>query len=796
MNQSNSLQGKTLLVVHTGFEHKKFIFPKLKRLGLTIIVLHKEKTSISPYVDHWIFADLNNHKECIAAIKGFLKEHPNIKIDGVITYWEESTLLVSRVADTFNLIGIPYNVTIKIRNKYNFREFCIHNGIKAPKHIIINKESDIETAKETLNFPVVIKPVFGSSSAFVIKVNTNNEINDVYTYIKSNVSSHPDSAEWDDLSIMIEEYIDGDEVDIDMLLQNGKVKFWSISDNYQTSEPFFVETGQAIPSSLPESSQRELVEMAEETLEKLGVQNGCIHFEAKSTNKGPVPIEVNLRMGGDEVYTFVKNAWGVDLVENAARIALGVYLKIHKPKDPKKYLTGKYFLSDNSGILSQLDIDEKLRTNKYLSEVHMDKEIGDVVLAPPEGFEFIGWITVFGDNAIDAEDNLTQLTKHIHYSIAKFDSESTIGKTSRKNRFSTASLKKDILIRAAKLENIKRINVSTLRKLKIGISCNGCDIVNNGGISDGVYLKKLLEEIGYKVKLYNFDNLSNVFNELKNSNTDLMINLTQKINNSVDQQPNAAALLEMLQIPYTGSDPYTLALTMDKIRTKKLMAYHQIPTPNWDYIYDREDDIRNDLQFPLIVKPNNSNLWDNVTQDSIVNNDIELNHKLDYIVNKMGKPALIEEYIEGEEYDVSILGTEEEDLEVLPLVQSSFANMPKSAWHIYSNDTDLNKNINVFQPAKKLSKKLESLITEISLDTYLSIGCRDYGRVEIRVDCDNNPYVIDINPDFPFETLKDLAASNTKNKKNNSQYFSKLIEQIIDLTINRYKKVPYITSFK
>jgi len=796
MNHSNSLQGKTLLVVHTGFEHKKFIFPKLKRLGLTVIVLHKEKTSISPYVDHWLLADLNNHKECLTAIKTFLRDNPHIKIDGVITYWEESTLLTAKIADTFNLIGIPYNVTMKARNKYNFREFCLQNGIKTPKHLIINSPVDLQKAKEVLSFPVVIKPVYGSSSAFVIKVDNSNEIGDVFNYIKNNVSSHPDSSEWDDLSIMIEEYIDGDEVDIDMLLQNGKIKFWSISDNYQTSEPFFVETGQAIPSSLPESSQKELLEMAEETLEKLGVYNGCIHFEAKSTSTGAVPIEVNLRMGGDEVYSFVKNAWGVDLVENAAKIALGKYLKINKPKAPKKYLTGKYFLSENSGVLVQLDVDEKIKTNRYLGEVHWDKEIGDVVLAPPEGYEFIGWITAYGENTIDAEDNLKQLIRNIHYSVAKFDSESTLGKTARRTRFSTASLKKDILIRAAKLENIKRINVSTLRKLKIGIACNGCSLIENGNTSDGVYLKKLLEEIGYKVNLYDFDNLTNVFNDLKNSNTDLVINLTQKINNSVDQQPNGAALLEMLQIPYTGSDPYTLALTMDKIRTKKLMAYHQIPTPNWDYIYDRSDNIRDDLQFPLIVKPNNSNLWDNVTQDSIANNTTELNLKLDYIVNKMGKPALIEEYIEGEEYDVSILGTEEEDLEVLPLVQSSFTHMPAETWHIYSNDLELNKNIDVFQPAKKLSKKIESLITEISLDTYLSIGCRDYGRVEIRVDSDNNPYVIDINPDFPFETLKDLASTKTNKDQNNSKYFSKLIEQIIDLTINRYKKISYVNAFK
>ena len=82
---------------------------------------------------------------------------------------------------------------------------------------------------------------------------------------------------------------------------------------------FFVDKGQAIPSSLPSKNQKELVDMAEEALEKLGVQNACVHFEAKYTKKGPIPIEINLRMGGDYVHSYVQGAWNLDLIEAVAK---------------------------------------------------------------------------------------------------------------------------------------------------------------------------------------------------------------------------------------------------------------------------------------------------------------------------------------------------------------------------------------------------------------------------------------------------------------------------------------------
>jgi biotin carboxylase len=372
---NTELRGKTLLIVHTCTPKKKFVLQRLKKLGVKIVMLHFQKDWAAPFVDHWIISDLNNHKESIQQVEAFLKENKDIHLDGIVTFWEESVLLTSKLTDNFKLIGIPYSISRKTRNKFLFRQYCESIGLKTPKHAYIKKREDIDKIASHLSFPIVLKPVFGSSSAFVIKVDEEEDVAQTYDYIKKNITSHPDSAEWDSLDVYAEEYIDGEEVDIDMIIQNGKLKFWSMSDNYKTNEPFFVETGQSIPTSLPQGSQERLVNMAEETLEKLGIQNGVIHFEAKIDNDIPVPIEVNIRMGGDEVHSFVKGAWGVDLVDNAAKIACGVYIdRIQKSNKAKKFITGTYFLSPHSGILVQLDIDEKKIKKHSVEEFHFYKK--------------------------------------------------------------------------------------------------------------------------------------------------------------------------------------------------------------------------------------------------------------------------------------------------------------------------------------------------------------------------------------------------------------------------------------
>lgn len=797
MNNHQPSQGHALLVVNTGHQKKKFILQRLKRLGYLIVCLNREKNWAQAYVDQWILADTTDHLEATQAVDKFIKRSSTVKVAGALTFWEDDVLLTSKITDRFNFIGIPFHIAKKARNKYLFRHFCFESHLPVPQFRLVTSGKDLDYVREKFTFPVVAKPAYGSSSAFVMKIDNEKALPGVIEYIKNNISVKTESALSDGLDIFIEEYIDGDEVDIDILLQNGKIKFYSVSDNFNKCKgSFFVDSGQAIPSTLPDHDQDELVGMAEEILEKLGIQNGCIHFEAKYSRKGPVPIEVNLRLGGDYVYSYIKGAWGIDLIDSAAKISLGEYLKIGKPVEPKKYIIGWDLRPDNSGILVELDIDDKIKEKKFLEEIHVYKQIGDPILVPPEGYEYLGWVTASGDNFLDAQDNLSDILNLINFRVVKFDTESSLGKTSRKDRFSAAVLNKDLLIRSARLKIIEQTPKSSQRQLHLGIVCNCSQL---GTRPNERFLETICDQVGdalkglgYRVAIFNFDLIDKAYNQLAASNVDLVFNLAERIHNQSLFKPHAATLIETLQIPYTGSDPYTLTLCADKIRTKKLLTYHNIPTPKWDYVYDLSDEIREDLDYPLIVKPSSTDQAVGITNDSVVTNKKELERELKKIVNQLHRPALIEEYIPGDEYDISILGSDESDFRVLPLSRSIFKKMPPGYRPIYTYEAKwLNdpayQGLEIQRPPKNIGKKLEALITEIALDTYNILDCRDYGRVEIRVDEDNNPYVLEANPNPALESNSCLPLAA---KLAHISYPS-LLEEIISSAIRRHRTQPW-----
>lgn len=789
-------KGKTILLVHAGSESKRFILQRLKKMGLKVVCLNRERIAAADqYIDHWITADLNNEQESVVAIKHFLAKNPQVKLDGAVTFWDEAVLLTSKIIDTFGFIGIPYNVANTTKNKYTFREFCQNNNIRTPRHRLIHSKKDIPAIERALTYPMVVKPIYGACSAFVVKINNRQEFEETFDYVKQNIKSYWLAPEWQNLEFLVEEYFDGDEVDIDLLLQNGKIKFHSISDNFNKSrDRFFVDSGQAVPSALPVDGQQALLDLAEEILEKLGIQDACIHLEAKLSKDEAIPIEVNMRMGGDYIHSYIEAAWGVDLVEYSALIALGIYFKIDKPEVPHKYIVGWDLQPESSGILVELDVDDELNKKKYLEEIHLFKEIGDPILRPPEGYDSMGWLLVSGVNLLDAQDNLHEALDFINYKVVAFDEESALGKTSRKDSLSAAVFTKNRLLQTAKLEKMRTIPLKDQRNLRIGIAANtsteSAPSNHQAVVQD---IEKELQSRGYRTTVFDFNNPERTLSKLRSKDIDLMLNVAHGINNNELLKPQAAALLEAMNIPFTGTDSLNIALARDKIRAKKLFTYHDIPTPAWDYAYTVNETINEDLCYPLIVKPADTDHSFGITNASVVSNKKELRKQLSYVVEKLGRPALVEEYIDGDEYSVSILGSDYNDLKVLPVARAEFKT-GKNEWRICTADLKSGKpNAANFsnRPLKKLNPKLEALISEIAIDTYKVMKCRDFGRVELRVDTEGNPYVLEINSNPSLGKLSPIVRA----AKIMGMSHGDLLEEIISLAITRYKNKKMLTNF-
>ncbi len=756
---SAELKGKTLLLISSPSPTKRFIFQRLKALGVRLVLVSSESSWASRYAEEFLAADILRQEEALARVEAFLKE---TRIDGALTFWENAVPLCAALCERFAWPGHSPQAATNARNKILTRRALEAAGLArySTPWAEIQNNNALEREAKRIGLPLVLKPAWGEQSQFVVRTDSLEEAKNAYQYIKANMTPVFDPIYAHGTEIIAEGYLGGAEVDVDVLLQDGEIRFHAFTDNFPTKEPFFVEAGDAMPSRHEDSDLEEVLRMARAVIPALGLRNGALHLEAKIDAGGARLIEINARMGGDYLCDWIKNVWGVDMVEEAARIAAALPCRPLRLREPRAHLVGRYLVAPYSGVVAGLSGPTEKPEPAKVHDITLLKEPGDPVLVPPEGFEAIGWVVGRGGTYAEAEENLDEALRGITVNIARFDSTSSIGKTRRKNRFNAAQVARRRIIQSARLEKIRGFDIKSSKELHVGVLCNvyeeaaeaareGESAVHQDLTSVGLNIQKALEKKGHRTSFFDMNETPLPFDKIAEANVDLVFNVCERINNSSLLEPHAAAILDCLGLPYTGSNPLTLALCIDKIKAKKLLEYHGLPTPKFDYVFQKDEPIREDLRYPLIVKLANTDNSIGISNDSVVTSLKALKEQVVRLLEQYKRPVLIEEYIEGDEVDVSIVGNEER-VKVLPLSRSLFDDLPRGTWHIYpfkakwSHDPIYEK-IQVERPAK-YSQKLTALISEICLDAYNLFDCHDYARIEVRVDRQGNPYLLEINP--------------------------------------------------
>lgn len=410
--------GKHLLLVGTGGVKRRRVLEALRGLGLRrITCLHDQQNWAAPYVDDWVIADSVTWSHATLEIVRRTIGRP----DAVFTYDDYSVIVAAHLAAAFGLPGTPPAAVERAKDKSAFREICTSNGLPAPRFIRIDaQKSDVEALLATarLSFPVVLKPTHGAGSVLVRRADDIGELKQTIQSYAQSVANEPAAALWPDRSALVEEYLTGDEVDIDMLLQGGELKYAAVTDNFAPVEPYFLELGGQAPSALPQQAQDELVRVAFAVLRAIGVSDACVHFEARWTARGAVPIEANLRLGGAEVYEFNRSANGVDLLREAAAIALGVPIR-QQPATPLPacFVRSAAFNPPCAGRLSSIAVDEAVSVDDALGELVIFRGAGDEIRTPPDGFDYLGWIVARGSTRGEADTNLARLLRGVRFTI-------------------------------------------------------------------------------------------------------------------------------------------------------------------------------------------------------------------------------------------------------------------------------------------------------------------------------------------------------------------------------------------
>lgn len=278
---------------------------------------------------------------------------------------------------------------------------------------------------------------------------------------------------------------------------------------------------------------------------------------------------------------------------------------------------------------------------------------------------------------------------------------------------------------------------------------------------------------------------------LRASEPELVFNMAESFAGRSALESNVAALLNLLNLRYTGSSPAGLIQAGDKTLTKKVLMFHSIPTPKFAAVYRGAVDFAGDLQFPLIIKPPQEDASLGITQKSIVRDVRGLLETIGSLQAEFQSPALVEEFIDGREYYVGVLGNS--NAKALPIIELDFSKFPKdrpriASWEAKWGDGTESKGAeyagteSVFP--SDLSPELQKKMQDVALRAFHALRLRDYARIDLRVTEGGDVYVIEVNPNCYLEKNGEFARAAERD----GLAYDALVQRIVELASARYSR--------
>ena len=293
-----------------------------------------------------------------------------------------------------------------------------------------------------------------------------------------------------------------------------------------------------------------------------------------------------------------------------------------------------------------------------------------------------------------------------------------------------------------------------------------------------------LTKLGHEPVMYEVDGTMKSLLGLARVDCDVVFNLCESFNGDDTADFKIAAYLELIGKKYTGSGTHGLMLAQDKAIAKKIFAFHGIHTPTFAKSFRGRLDFSHDLHFPVIVKPAREDGSIGIEFSAVVNSIRELMERMDWLHANFDSPVLIEEYIDGREMYVGILGNDKP--EALPVVELDLSKLPDGTPRIAAAEVKWGKGTQAYRDTKSaiatdLAEETTAVLQQTALAAYQALELRDYGRVDIRLQADGRVHVIEVNPNPWLSSRAEFAMAARKSGRT----YPQLIEEIIELTTSR-----------
>jgi D-alanine-D-alanine ligase len=290
-----------------------------------------------------------------------------------------------------------------------------------------------------------------------------------------------------------------------------------------------------------------------------------------------------------------------------------------------------------------------------------------------------------------------------------------------------------------------------------------------------------LEEAGHSVKVVGVhDDLGAIRAAVEEFKPDILFNLLEAFADITTFDQNVVSYLELLRLPYTGCNPRGLTLARDKALSKKLLAYHRIPVPEFTVVrLGRKPVLSKRLSYPLMVKSLVYEASTGISQASVVEDEAQLARRVQFVHESLGTSALVERFIDGRELYVGVMGNER--LQVFPVWEMLFTNMPENHRRIATERVKWNTKYQVRHGIQTeqatLPDGVADRIKHVAKRVYRALDLSGYARIDLRLDAGGQAYVIEANPNPQLAYGEDFAESAERAGVS----YERLLERIMSL---------------
>lgn len=298
-------------------------------------------------------------------------------------------------------------------------------------------------------------------------------------------------------------------------------------------------------------------------------------------------------------------------------------------------------------------------------------------------------------------------------------------------------------------------------------------------------IKHGIEATGHEYVFVEAD--QNFAENIKKAKPDIVFNRAEGLRGD-SRESHVPAILEMLKIPYVGSNVLTTAISLNKAWTKKVLTYHGILTPTFFVCENLMDSQKIRKGFPYILKPNEEGSSIGITEENLVYDILQLQTKLKQMLNEYEQPILVEQFIQGREFSTGLLGRPDQDPEILSILEIDFAKFPEVGGVYGQRAKTVLDSLDHYICPAKIPEQLQKMLEQASVDIWYALDVKDFARIDFRLNKEGKLFFLEINPlpGMDFDTEENDLSFYPYMAMNSGYSYDILVGRLLESACSRY----------